>query len=150
MENIFDKQTIDRFALRIEKIGLDSKSQWGKMNVYQMLKHCTENDRMLQRKKVYKRLFIGRLFGKIALKANIKDDQPLKKNGATHPELIIKTNGDIEQQKKEWLSLLRDYPNINEEVYQSFIHPFFGKMKQEEVSRFAYKHIDHHLRQFGV
>lgn len=150
MENIFDKETIDRFTSRIERIQQDSQAQWGKMNAYQMLKHCTENDRMLQGKKVYKRLFIGRLFGKIALKVSIKDDQVLKKNGATHPELIIKEKGDVEQQKEEWLSLLRDYPKLQHGVYESFIHPFFGKMKQEEVSRFAYKHIDHHLRQFGV
>ncbi|MEM6806195.1 MAG: biotin carboxylase N-terminal domain-containing protein, partial [Bacteroidota bacterium] len=99
MENIFDKQTIDRFAARIERIHQDTEAQWGKMNAFQMLKHCTENDRILQRKKSYKRLFIGRLFGKIALKANIKDDEPLKKNGATHPALVITENGNVEKQK---------------------------------------------------
>ena len=29
-------------------------------------------------------------------------------------------------------------------------HPFFGKMSAKEWAILAHKHIDHHLRQFGV
>jgi len=31
-----------------------------------------------------------------------------------------------------------------------FIHDFFGKMTREEIGILAYKHLDHHLRQFGA
>jgi hypothetical protein len=31
-----------------------------------------------------------------------------------------------------------------------FVHDFFGKMTDEQIGIFAYKHADHHLRQFGV
>jgi len=31
-----------------------------------------------------------------------------------------------------------------------FIHPFFGPMTKEQIGFFAYKHSDHHLRQFGA
>jgi len=150
MEDIFKTETIESFKKRIQELDDSSSANWGKMDLYQMLKHCTENDRMLLREKSYKRLFIGRLFGKLALKANIKDDKPLKKNGATHPELVITGSGDVAQQKQNWIDLLEKYPRMAQEAYQDFIHPFFGKMDRNQVSRFAYKHIDHHLRQFGV
>lgn len=45
-----------------------SKAEWGKMNVYEMLKHFTQWEEMMLGKKKYKRAFLGRLFGKIALK----------------------------------------------------------------------------------
>lgn len=150
MKNIFDNQTINEFKVRINQLNPEAQPAWGKMNVFQMLKHCTENERMMVREKNYKRVFIGRIFGKMALKKNIKDDAPLAKNSPTNPELIFTGTGDIAQQKQLWIALLEKYPNMQSNDYADFVHPFFGKMDSEQISRFAYKHVDHHLRQFGV
>ncbi|MEL6923130.1 MAG: DUF1569 domain-containing protein [Bacteroidota bacterium] len=150
MQSIFHPQTIDSFKKRIQKIDPNANAQWGKMNTFQMLKHCSENDRMLLRQRQLRRLFIGRLFGKMALRSNIKDDKPLSKNSPTHPDLVIRDNGDAEAQKKIWLSLLDQYPSMQTSDYVDFVHPFFGKMSAGQVGKFAFKHIDHHLRQFGV
>jgi hypothetical protein len=150
METIFDKQTIERFKNRIEKITENSTRQWGKFTVYQMLKHATENDRMLLRDQPYKRLFIGRLFGKMALRKATKNDAPNDKNSPTHPYLVIKGIGNVEEQKKIWLNVLDKYPQLTKAHYLGFVHPFYGSMTADQVSIVAYKHIDHHLRQFGV
>ncbi len=150
MENIFNTTTINEFKSRIQKLNINSKAKWGKMNVYQMLKHCTENEFLMLEEQYYSRRFIGKIFGKIVLKSIVKDDEKLKHNTPTHPKLIIKGNGDLEHQKKLWMVALDKYPLKNSNNYKHFIHPFFGKMTKEEVGIFAYKHIDHHLRQFGV
>lgn len=86
----------------------------------------------------------------MALKSTIKDETPMDKNSPTHPKLKIKGNGDVEIQKRIWKDLLDDYPTVSSDTYGDFVHPFFGKMNSEQVSRFAFKHIDHHLRQFGA
>lgn len=150
MTTIFNAQTINEFKLRIEKLDAQATPQWGKMNLYQMLKHCTDNELMMLEERSYARRFIGRLFGKIFLKKIVKNDHQLDKNSPTHPELIITDNGDIEKQKQLWIEALERYPQKKTTDYSNFIHPFFGKMTRDEVSIFAYKHVDHHLRQFGV
>jgi len=149
MKDIFQPQTIQQLKTRVQQLNENSTAQWGKMSVFQMLKHCSENEKLMLRERTFKRLFLGRIFGKLALKSNIKNEAPLDKNQPTHPDLKFSGNGDVESQKREWLSLLDKYPGgqIN---YNGFIHPFFGKMNKEQISKFAYKHIDHHLRQFGV
>ena len=149
MNNIFDPHAIREFQARIQHLDPESEAQWGKMNLYQMLKHCTENEKMLLREKSFRRLFIGRLFGKMALKSKLKDDAPISKNEPTHPDLKIKGQGNVEAEKELWVSLLDHYLTKKADDYTHFIHPFFGKMNQEQVGQFAYKHIDHHLRQFG-
>jgi hypothetical protein len=58
---------------------------------------------------------------------------------------VIEKNGDMEVEKKKWLSLIEDYGHFSN---PDFIHPFFGKMTTEQIRYFVYKHIDHHLRQF--
>lgn len=95
-----------------------------------------------------KRVFIGRLLGPMILKKVLKDDRPFGKNSPTSP--ILKTigeTGDIEQQKKEWINRIEQYASYNT---PTFVHPFFGPMTKEQVGFFAYKHTDHHLRQFGA
>jgi len=150
MKTIFESNTIVGFQKRIENLNNHSQSKWGKMNASQMLKHCCENEKLLLQQKKFKRLFIGRLFGKLALKAMVKDDFPLKKNQPTHPHLKIKENGNIVFQKKEWQQLIAQYLTSDSTIFSNFIHPFFGKMTKEEIGITAYKHIDHHLNQFGV
>ncbi|MEM1215240.1 MAG: DUF1569 domain-containing protein, partial [Bacteroidota bacterium] len=149
MQNIFTPQTIEAFQARIAKLSENSTAQWGKMNVYQMLKHCTENDKMMTGERQFKRLFIGKIFGRMSLRSSTKDAKPLDRNSPTHPDLIIKGNGDVEAQKQAWLRVLKGYYTKPAATFEGFVHPFFGKMTPEQISVWAYKHIDHHLRQFG-
>ncbi len=150
MKSIFDTTTINEFKVRIEKLDANAPAQWGKMNVYQMLKHCTENELMMLEEQSLYRRFMGRLFGKLVLKSIVKNEKGLQKNTPTHPDLIIKGNGDVEKQKQLWIAALEKYPTKKSNSHRNFIHPFFGKMTREEVDILAYKHIEHHLTQFGV
>jgi hypothetical protein len=149
MKTIFDKPTRDELINRINSLNKNSKAQWGKMNVCQMIKHCTLWEEMVLHNKKYKRAFVGLLLGKMLLKNELKDDRPMRKNNPTIPALVIsETDGDIESLKKKWLSLMDEYSNYSFPD-NSFVHPFFGKMTKEQIGLHAYKHTDHHLRQFN-
>lgn len=146
MKTTFDKGTRDELIGRINTLNENSTAQWGKMNVYQMLKHCALWEEMVLGKKKYKRMFIGRLFGKMALRNIIKDEKPLARNTPTIPEFIVRENGDVASQKSKWIALLGEHEHFPE---FDFVHPFFGKMTKEQIGYMAYKHADHHLRQFN-
>jgi hypothetical protein len=149
MRTVFDQSTRDELVTRINALTHESKAQWGRMNVHQMLKHCTLWDEMILNNKKYRRQFIGLLLGKMFLKNELKDETPMRRNNPTIPELIIKeTTGDLESQKNKWMSLIQNYETYSFPDH-SFEHPFFGKMTKQQVGWHAYKHTDHHLRQFG-
>lgn len=148
MKTVFDKPTREELLVRVNSLNESCSAQWGKMNVYQMVTHCTKWDDMIQGKIGVKQMFLGRLFGKLALKNVLKDEKPLGKNSPTAPVLVIKEKeGDVGLQKMEWIKRISEYAFFNE---SSFVHPFFGSMTREQVGQFVYKHHDHHLRQFGV
>lgn len=147
MKTIFDKTTRDGLIARINTLNENSTAQWGKMNVYQMLKHCILWEGMISGKIKCKRVFIGRLFGKMALKNVSKDETPMMRNAPTSPELKVKEgNGNVAAEKKQWIALIEEYAHFST---PGFVHPFFGKMTKEQVGYHAYKHTDHHLRQFN-
>ncbi|MGZ3776060.1 MAG: DUF1569 domain-containing protein [Mucilaginibacter sp.] len=146
MKTIFDTATREELIKRIGTVNEHSTAQWGKMNIYQMLRHCSLFEEMALGKTKYKRVFVGRLFGKMALKKVLKDDAPLTRSTPTLAELRITGDGDVSAEKTKWISLLGEYEHFNN---PDFIHPFFGKITKEQIGYLAYKHADHHLRQFN-
>ncbi len=147
MKTLFDKSTRDEIIARINSLNENSIAQWGKMSVYQMLKHCAMWEEMILGKATYKQMFLGRLFGRMALKSVLKDETPLGKNSPTVPAFKITGEGDVESQKQQWIMLLEEEANFSN---LNFVHPFFGKMTTGQIGQMAYKHADHHLRQFNV
>lgn len=150
MKTIFEQKTVEHLVQRFQHLTNDSTGLWGKMNAYQMLVHCNKNIELLQGRKKYSRVFLGRIFGKMALKSTLKNDKPMSKNSPTHPSLVIKEEGDISSIKNTLITNLQQYLNMKSDDYHSFVHPFFGKMTMEQVGQWEYKHLDHHLRQFGL
>ena len=148
MKTVFDPSTREELINRINSLNQNCTAQWGKMNMYQMLRHCILWDEMILHNKKYKRAFMGLLLGKFMLKNELKDDRPMRPNNPTIPALRIKeTNGDIESEKIKWISLIDRYSRYTYPDF-SFVHPFFGEMTREQIGYHAYKHTDHHLRQF--
>ena len=149
MKTIFDKAIRDAVIVRINSLNENSTANWVKMNFYQMLKHCTLYDEWMlgKNKPVYKQVFMGRLFGKTALKDFVRDDNPLKRNMGTLSNLkVVQTNGNVVSEKLKWIELVKEFKNYSN---PNFIHSFFGKMTKEQIGYLVYKHTDHHLRQFG-
>jgi len=149
MKTIFNKPEREELMERINTLNSQNTAQWGKMNLYQMMKHCTcWNDWVLGNGAYsYKQEFLGKLFGKMVLKGMVKDDKPMKKNSPAGIFTIKEQSGNIQHQKKIWLEQMAAYENFSN---PEFIHDFFGKMKTEDIGIFVYKHMDHHLRQFNA
>ncbi|MDR2269967.1 MAG: DUF1569 domain-containing protein [Sphingobacterium sp.] len=150
MKTIFNNTARAELIERIALLTPTHSAKWGKMNVYQMIKHCTIwNDWVLgESQHHYKQEFLGKIFGKIALKGMIKNDKPLKKNVPAGIFTVKDNNGRVDaNQKNTWIAQIEAYAHFSN---PDFIHDFFGKMAKEEIGIFVYKHMDHHLRQFGV
>jgi hypothetical protein len=148
MKTIFNKITRDGLIDRINRLNEDNAAAWGKMNIYQMLKHCTRYEEMVLGKMQYKRAFLGLLFGKMALKDFVKDDSPLKRNMPTIAGLKVNENDyDFASEREKWIALIEEYGHFSN---PGFVHSFFGKLTTEQIGQLAYKHADHHLRQFNA
>lgn len=146
MKSILDEETRIEIINRIESLNEECFALWGKMNVGQMVKHCTLCEELYLGKMKLKRVFLGRIFGKMALHKLLSDDRPIGKNSPTDPILRVAGNiDDLEAQKQKWIALIKEYETND----TPSIHPFFGKMTREQLGQLAYKHHDHHLRQFG-
>ena len=148
MKTVFDPGVRGELTSRIGGLSESDKALWGKMDVGQMVKHCVLWQEWVLNNKPLKRVFIGRLLGRMALRKEMSSEV-MRKNNPSSVELIV-TDTDIDLDRERLLleGLVRGYGTYRYPA-GGFIHPFFGKMTMEQIGRFAYKHLDHHLQQFG-
>lgn len=147
MKSVLDEPTRAELIARINRLNEGSTAQWGKMNVYQMLKHCVLCEELYLGKIKHKRSLMGRLFGKTALQNILKENKEFPKNAPTSNAFKVRQEtGDVASEKQKWISLIEEYGTYSND----FTHWFFGPMNKDQVGYFVYKHNDHHLRQFNV
>lgn len=150
MKSIFNDQDRKEILQRIEQLTEATDAHWGKMNVSQMLTHCTQGLKMITGEIKPKRVpFPINLLGML-LKNKILGEGDMRKNSPTASELKINDAKDFETEKERLIAAINNLYAIGEQGIWQAIHPFFGKMTQKEWGILNYKHLDHHLKQFSV
>lgn len=149
VKNLFDNNTFDETVARIEKLTPSSQRLWGKMTVSQMLAHCKAAFRVPLSDKPMPRLLLGRMVGWL-VKKKLYDNTPWKHNLPTSPDFRIKEEKDFETEKKALLGLINEFHRRGPNDTGKFPHPVFGTYTSEQWGKSMWKHLDHHLRQFGV
>lgn len=149
MKDLFDKTTYNEVTGRLNKLSPQSPAQWGKMNVAQMLAHCKEAFKIPLSEKKIPRSFIGRLIGWM-VKPQLYNDSPWKQGLPTSPGFIIKDERNFNEEKMGLSALIDKFYTLGPAGISKYPHPFFGKFTEEQWGKSMYKHIDHHLTQFGA
>jgi Protein of unknown function (DUF1569) len=148
MQLIYNTTENQAIIDRINQLKENSSGLWGKMTVSQMLVHCQQPLLFAEGKIEIKRSFIGLLLGKMFKNKFLKQD--FGKNSPTDKKFIITNSPDFEKEKNELIKLIIRFKEKGTHFLVSTQHPFFGEMTLEEWGIMSYRHLDHHLRQFGV
>lgn len=149
MKTVYDKTTVEELISRLDKLTPETQALWGKMNAAQMIEHCSIGMETIRGTRVIKRVFIGYLFGKM-MKPSFYNEKPFKKNLPTAKELTIVNTVDFNKAKAEIIEHLKAIQTGGPENCTTKPHAFFGHLTPEQWGIGMYKHLDHHLQQFGV
>lgn len=150
MKTIFNKEVYQEIISRLDNLSPSSNAKWGKMNNTQMLKHCQKPIRLaFGEEEVEKPNFFMRLLMKI-FKPILYNDKPWKQGLPTAREFVIRSTEDFKVEKSRLKDLVERLHESESYFEPSKSHPIFGEMKSWMWGKSAYKHLDHHLKQFGV
>lgn len=150
MENIYDPKKLEALIQRIQQLTPDSKPLWGKMTIAEMLAHSSLVFEYNNGKRQAKVNPIMRFLLSPMMKGVIIGPKPYKRNSPTAPYFRIASTEGFEIEKARLISNLSAYSNEGPEVASSRQHVWLGKLSSEEWSWAMFKHLDHHLQQFGV
>jgi hypothetical protein len=150
MKNLFEAARVDEVKQRIAQLRPDSVRQWGTMNPAQALEHCSRGVETALGDKKPPRVFIGRILGPIVKPKVMGNDEPLRRNSPTAKILIVQDERDLETERTRLRWLIDRFVSAGPAGCTSHPHAFFGRLTPDEWAILMYKHLDHHLRQFGV
>ncbi|WP_310991128.1 DUF1569 domain-containing protein [Aequorivita marina] len=147
MNSLFNPEAYSEILDRINKLSKNSQKEWGKMTVGQMLHHCQGTLNIMLKDDDYglKPNFLAKLF----FKKMLYNDTPYRKNLPTAKFLKEREPKDFDIEKKELNLLLANFKSQrHKEEWKK--HPGFGYFTKQQWGQMQYKHLDHHLKQFGV
>lgn len=147
MPSIYNTNDNQQLIERINRLTPSTPALWGKMSVDQMLKHCNAASEVAFGTKDLKINFFMKLLGKMLKNKVFNSD--FKRNSPTAPEFVFKESYDFENSKNELIKNVTLFANGHETI-KVMNHPFWGKMTYEDWDKLMWRHLDHHLRQFGV
>lgn len=148
--SLFNRTDVTLILDRVGRLTPQSVRHWGKMTVSQMLAHCSLAMEVACGKKPHPRPLLSYLFGPLVKKRNLDEHRQLPKNGPTDRDFVIRHHPEFDSEKKRLEGLIRQFSEGGRDKCTQYPHSFFGRMAPEEWAMFMYKHLDHHLRQFGV
>ncbi len=150
LPDIFSQQVSDEIIQRINNLIPSTQPKWGKMSVAQMLAHCNVSYEMTY-ENLHKK---PNGFMKFILKNLVKDkvvgETPYKKNNRTAPQFIIKETKDFEVEKQRLINYIVKTHQLGENYFDNKESHSFGKLSKIEWNNMFYKHLNHHLTQFGA
>jgi len=150
MKNFFEAASVEEVKARIALLRPDSERLWGKMNAAQAVAHCAAGLELALGDETPPRMFAGRLIGWIVKPLALKDDEPMRRNSPTMPGLVVQDERDLGLERERLLGLIDRFAAAGPAGCTKHPHGFFGRLTPEEWAILTYKHLDHHLRQFGV
>lgn len=145
------QHTTKDLIARVNRLTAGSQRKWGKMNVMQMLAHCTAAVKIAFAEEAP----VKTMSEPIAAFARwmFIDLLPFPKGGVPTAEELDATKklvvtDDFKYEKQSLIEQIERLTNTADDYYFK-PHPVFGRMNRKKWGKLIYKHVDHHLRQFG-
>jgi hypothetical protein len=150
MTNIFNQANAAEIINRINKLNPATQPLWGKMAVGQMLAHCNVTYELVYEDIHPKPNAFKKFILKLLVKNIVVNEKPFKKNERTAPEFLIKDNKSFDAEKKRLIDNINKTQQLGEPYFDGKVSHAFGKLTKTEWNNMFYKHLNHHLTQFGV
>jgi hypothetical protein len=147
MKTLWNDSDRREIQSRIERLSPDAPAKWGKMDAPRAVAHLTDAMRMALGDLACKRKNVP--IGYPPLKQLIVYWLPWPEGAPTAPELISRVPASWTGEITELTALIKRFGKQDRNRTWPE-HPAFGRLSSRAWGRLTYRHVDHHLRQFGA
>lgn len=148
--NIYSNQYNSEIINRINQLTPETKPDWGKMTVDQMLAHLNVAYDMSFTDKYSKPNGFTKFLLKLLVKKSVVGPKPYPKNSRTAPAFIISEKRNFAEEKKKLIDYINKVEALGKQKMEGKDSHSFGPLTSDEWNVLFGKHIEHHLTQFGV
>jgi len=150
MKHLFDAARVEEVQARIAQLRPEGAALWGTMNPAQALAHCALGLEWAVGDRIPPRMWLGRIVGRMVKPMVLGNDAPMRRNSPTAKDLVVQDARDLGTERERLRGLIDRFAAAGPAGCTTHPHSFFGRLTPEEWATLMYKHLDHHLRQFGA
>lgn len=150
LPNIFSQDVTNQIIMRINALTPSTTPQWGTMSAAQMLSHCNVTYEMVYDDIHPKPSGFMKFILKLMVKGTVVSEKPYGRNVRTAPQFSIEGDREFEVEKERLVSYLKMTEAAGAAKFEGKESHSFGALTSTEWNNMLYKHLDHHLTQFGV
>lgn len=151
IEDLFDREGKERMLARIGALAPDSEARWGRMSVGQMLAHCNVAYEIVHEPGRHQPPgFVGKLLARVFAKPVVIGARPYPRNSPTAPMFVVKDAKDFGAERARLVAYIEATFEQGAAHYEGRENLTFGRLTAGQWNTLFSKHLDHHLRQFGV
>lgn len=149
MHNLFTPADEQSILQRLGQLRPGASRQWGKMTAAQALTHCSRAIEVATGDLPLKQKLIGKVFAPF-VRGSLLGEKPFPHNSPTDPAFVVADERDFMKSKQHLTEVIDLFCRRGPEEAAKRVHSFLGRLSGEEWGVMMYKHVDHHLRQFGA
>ncbi len=148
--SLFNQTKRAELITRLSRLTPESKAVWGNLSVGEMLCHCLDGNQMAlgMRPATDQSNFFTRNLVKYLVVYLV----PIPKGAPAPPEINPHKSGtkpqDFENERQLLIDDINNFGDLTNEDFKGR-HHIFGKLTPDQWGRLGYKHLNHHLKQFG-
>jgi hypothetical protein len=150
MRNLYQPSDAAEIKERLARLQPDSKRQWGRMSASQAVAHCVASMEWAVGDRVPPPMGLSSILGRIIKSKVLGNDAPIRQNAPTAKDLVIANEPDLHAERERLAILIDRFAASGPAGCTRNPHSFFGRLTPDEWAILTFKHLDHHLRQFGV
>lgn len=152
MKTIADPATRASLIARLRALTPGNRGRWGKLTPHEMLCHLGDAFEMVLRTRPRPNKVPDRrrpIFKGIWLWSAIRFPHGVKTNPSHDPKRDGTKPQVFERDRERVIAGLEQIASAQADALEP-LHGLFGTMTKPDWERWAWKHTDHHLRQFGL
>lgn len=150
LPNVCSSSVAQELINRINQLKPNSQPLWGKMSVEKMLAHCCVTYEYIFDERTDKPNFLMKFILKSFVKKMVTNEIPYKHNEKTGPAFLITNEKNFEQEKTRLINYINKVVENGKSFFVGKKSVSFDELTPTEWNNMLYKHLDHHLKQFGV
>lgn len=149
--SLLNPEDLIQIKRRIQSLNENSERKWGRMNVGQMLRHCDLVLKVGLGQLILPKInFFFKAIGTVTKNEMRIFNNGIPKNMPTFKAVKVSENCNFEKSRAEILVTIDDFISKAEKNNLISQHELFGKMTAQDWGFMEYKHLNHHLKQFGI
>lgn len=150
LPDVFDPAVTAALLARLERLQPDMQPRWGDVDATWMVEHCARTYETDWEQEHARLSPLWRALNRWVIKWRVTSESPFSEAAPGPASPVLANAAELDRARQRLSACIRETHGLGTQAFEGKRHPLFGRLSARQWSNHFWKHLDHHLRQFGL